>query len=87
MDFQALANEANALFDKQCIARHIMGEEKYGPVKFLEVNTLVEASEELVDIANYARYTFIKLFILNAQIDRVQGQLPDMLGAQSFMKG
>jgi len=83
--FQELVDEASALFDRMCVERHMMGEVKYGPIKFMEVNTLVEAGEEVVDLANYARYTFIRLFIINKQIQGLVSEGPDMLGAQSFM--
>lgn len=41
--------------------RHQTGAEEYGPFKFLENDTLGMLEEELADIANYARYTFIKV--------------------------
>ena len=83
--FQDRVNEANVLFDRMCVQRHAVGQEKYGPVKFMDVNTLNEAMEEVVDIANYARYTFVKLYVLNLQIDKIIGDVPDMLGPQSFI--
>jgi hypothetical protein len=83
--FQDLVDEANATFDQMCVARHEMGQLKYGPVKFMDVNTLKEASEEIIDLANYARYTFIKLYILNQQIDKLTEEAPDLLGPNSFM--
>lgn len=54
------------MFDAECQARHEMGEEKYGPVKFMTVNSIEEAMAEIVDLANYARYTYIKLALLTA---------------------
>lgn len=86
VNFQQLTNEASNIFFGQMQTRHIMGEEKYGPIKFMEVNTLVEAMEEVIDLANYALYTFMKLYVLNEQMKKVVGDAPDMLGAQSFMK-
>lgn len=59
-------------FDLVCSTRHDMGAEKYGPGKFLTVDTLQEAIEEVIDLANYARYTFIKLRAL-------QDKLPEIL--------
>ena len=61
---QDLAEE----FDKMCQDRHDAGAEKYGPFKFFGADTLEEAAQELVDLANYARYTFIKLRMIQAQI-------------------
>lgn len=59
---QALSDQ----FDVECQTRHEMGQKKYGPVKFLEVNAAHEAMAEVVDLANYARYLWIKLAILSA---------------------
>lgn len=60
-------------FDTLCTERHEMGAEKYGPGKFLTVDTLQEAIEEIVDLSNYARYTFVKLRAL-------QDRLPEIIG-------
>jgi hypothetical protein len=85
--FQEQTNEASARFFAMMQNRHDMGEQKYGPIKFMEVNTLEEAMEEVVDLANYAMYTFMKLYILNAQTQRVVGDnVVDPLGAASFMR-
>lgn len=51
-------------FDETCRQRHDMGEKKYGPIKFMEVNAYQYAMEELVDLANYARYCFIKMALM-----------------------
>lgn len=55
-------------FDKMVQERHEMGAEKYGPGKFLNVDTMQEALYELADMANYARYTFIKVRALQERI-------------------
>jgi hypothetical protein len=52
-------------FDRMCQDRHTLGEQKYGPGKFLSANTVEEAMFEVVDLANYARYTFIRLMLMN----------------------
>lgn len=87
MDFTQLTQDASSLFFKMMQDRHIMGEEKYGPIRFMDVNTLHEAMEEVVDLGNYALYTFMKLYVLNLQLQKL---LPpdgvDPLGAQAFMK-
>jgi hypothetical protein len=62
-------NDANALFDRMAQERHDAGAQKYGPFKFLGANTLEEAMEEVLDLANYARYTFIKLYLMGLQLD------------------
>jgi hypothetical protein len=85
--FTELAHEATARFFEMMQERHEMGAEKYGPIKFMEVNTLKEAMEEVVDLGNYAMYTYMKLYVLDKQIDKLlpeEGHEP--LGAASFMK-
>lgn len=59
-DIQRYSDE----FDRVCQQRHEMGTEKYGDGTYLEVDTLEMAVQEVVDLANYARYTYIKLRIL-----------------------
>lgn len=86
-DFLQLTQEASALFFGMMQERHLMGEQKYGPIKFMQVNTLEEAMEELADLGNYAMYTFMKIFVLNEQLKKLvpeEGHEP--LGAASFMK-
>lgn len=41
-----------------------MGAEKYGPVKFMEIDSVEMAIEELADLANYVLYTYVKLRML-----------------------
>lgn len=55
-------------FDTECQNRHDMGQKKYGPAKFLEVNSIQMAIEEIVDFANYARYTYIKLRLIEMYV-------------------
>ena len=67
--------------------RHSMGEQKYGPGKFLQANTIEEALFEIVDMANYLRYTFVKLMLLNEQLDEMtatQRQEVQELGPEAF---
>lgn len=63
-----LLEKLNAEFDDLTIERHNMGAEKYGPGKFLFVDTMQEALYELADLSNYARYTFIKVRLLQEKI-------------------
>lgn len=56
------------LYDEMAQRRHDDGRLKYGALKFEKANTLEEALEELVDLGNYARYTFIKICNLRDQI-------------------
>jgi hypothetical protein len=72
-----LISEASASFDAQVQARHDLGAEKYGPVAFLGKNTVEEAMHELLDLANYARYTYIKMYLLAFQLEeRLGGDAP-----------
>jgi hypothetical protein len=70
-------------FDEACASRHAAGAEKYGPGKFMSVDTLQEAIEEVVDMANYARYTFIKLRLLQ---DSIAELLADTPASSGFIK-
>src|SRR5688500_16063088 len=79
-----LIEEANGKFDELLVSRHEEGAEKYGAFKFLESNTLEEAMFELVDLSNYARYTFIKLYLLNEHLDKTVGGEPVEIGVASF---
>lgn len=84
-----LIEEASATFDVMTADRHDAGSEKYGPLKFLEANTVEEAMFELADLANYARYTFIKLYILNQTLDDklADAEVEISLGPGAIKKG
>lgn len=90
VDITDETQEATNVFFSMMQQRHLMGQEKYGPVKFVEANTLIEAMEEVVDLANYAMYSFIKLWMLNNDLKKMMGDpanKPDMIGPESFLKG
>jgi hypothetical protein len=59
-----LVQELSDEFDTVCQERHLKGQEKYGVGKFLEVDSIEMMLEEIADAANYARYTFIKLRLI-----------------------
>lgn len=69
MQLMELIQKASDVFDEMLQTRHEEGSDKYGPFKFLEANTVEEAMFELVDLSNYARYTFIKLWIMNQALN------------------
>ncbi len=83
-------------FDLLTQARHEKGSEEYGDLAFLGNDMYTYIYEELADAANYLRYQFIKLRILEEQqiasgIDLTSGtfdqvQLEDELshGTPSF---
>ena len=64
--------DAEELFEKMTHDRHRMGNEKYGRLTFLQMPTLEMALEELADLANYARYSFVKVALLRDQIKAFQ---------------
>jgi hypothetical protein len=72
---------AEQLFEQMCLDRHRAGNQKYGKFTFLEMPTVQMAMEEVVDLANYARYTFIKLALLQDAIRQVQNN--SLLGGEA----
>lgn len=54
----------SAEFDDMCAERHTTGQLKYGQFSFLEKDMINEALAEITDFANYMRYAFIKLRLL-----------------------
>lgn len=69
-------------FDEMCQERWEMGAKEYGPVAFLDNDVLTMAMEEVVDLANYARMTFIKLAVLAG---KVQDYIAAEVGPQAFI--
>lgn len=59
VDFQRLSDE----FSELTFSRYKTGEKEYGPVAFLKNPVVKMAAEELADLANYARFAYIKLRI------------------------
>lgn len=57
---QELSDEFNRL----TFSRHTMGAEEYGEFAFLGNDMVQFIAEELADISNYCRYTYMKLRIL-----------------------
>lgn len=57
-------NDLNRLL-RECAAeaesRYEAGQKKYGPNKYLEIDTLQHAIDEVLDLFNYARFTYVKL--------------------------
>lgn len=86
MDLAQLIQQANEEFDRRVQERHDAGAEKYGPFTFFEKNTVEESMQEVLDLANYARYTFIKLWLMNEALDRALGDDPVTVG-EGFFSG
>lgn len=82
--FNNVLNMLAEEFDQAMITRHDMGREKYGPGKFLVVDTLEEAIAEIVDLANYAKYSYIKIRLLQEYF--VQQGVPDQIPTSGFVK-
>lgn len=82
---QALSDE----YDERCLQRHLMGEQKYGAGTWMGIDTIEMAIEEVIDMGNYLRFTFIKLRLLQeaVQADKstakpIEGN--EMLGKDAF---
>lgn len=86
-ELKDVVQEATGVFFQQMEKRHHAGEEKYGPIKFMMADTLAEAMEEVVDLANYAMYTYIKLFLLSKAMEDITFDPTDPtgLGPNSFI--
>jgi hypothetical protein len=67
-EFAELVLEANAVFDEMVKDRLQKGEEQYGAYSFFQNNTLEMALEELADLVNYARFTFVKVWVLGRKL-------------------
>jgi hypothetical protein len=78
VDKEAMAQAVetfSAEFNLMTTQRHEKGAEKYGPGKFLTVDTLEEALFELADLSNYARYSFIRIRLLQMMLaEQAEGQ-------------
>jgi hypothetical protein len=73
-------------FDLLCQERHEIGRERYGPTQFLNIDSLQMMIEEVVDAGNYARYTFIKLRMIQEGLRKLMPVDADGLGSDSFKK-
>jgi hypothetical protein len=62
----------NEEFDRLTYERHIQGEEKYGAGTWLTIDTLQHAMDEVLDLANYARFTYVKLRMLQDKLVEFQ---------------
>lgn len=78
----AVLQDLSEEFDEFCAKRHEYGAEQYGALKFAKVDTIEEAIFEVLDLANYARYTYIRLRLLQQSIKELTqntqpGNLPE----------
>lgn len=61
---------------ERCQERIERGQEKYGPFKFLDADLIEEAMQEVLDLNNYARFLYIKLYILRMGMPKVVNKHP-----------
>ncbi len=83
-EFQELLLQADQSFISKCAERMEVGAERYGPLNFLSVDTLEEAMAEVLDLANYARMTYLKLFLLQKQAAKINADNP-VIDNQGFI--
>lgn len=83
-DLAELLAAADLDFVTQSAERMDMGAKKYGPLKFLEVDTFEEAMQELLDLNNYSRMLYIKLYMLRASVQKLVEKHP-AADAQGFV--
>jgi hypothetical protein len=75
-EFKELLTTADRSFVTRSAERMQLGEEKYGPFKFLEADTLEEAMQEVLDLGNYARMTYIRLYLLQSHLAKLAAESP-----------
>ena len=63
-DILKLMETFNSEFFDLCQERHNTGADEYGPLIFLNVNLPEFIYEEMADIANYARFLYIRVRLL-----------------------
>lgn len=81
-------------FDAMCQERHAMGAKKYGEGTWQDNDLARMMQEEIVDLANYARYAFIKVALL-AEVGNLnppstfvsEGEIKPTLGYAAFLPG
>lgn len=94
VDPTALINELSEEFDQKTLERHELGQDKYGKFSFLGKDMFEEAILECLDTANYMRYQYIKLRMLQmaiasdprvAALANTEGDIT--IGVESFKGG
>lgn len=89
-----LMNDLSQEFDARTLERHEVGQKKYGEFSFLEKDMFEEAILECLDTANYMRYQYIKLRMIQMALasDPRLTELADadgnvIIDLSSFQKG
>jgi hypothetical protein len=65
-------NKYSGEYDDLTQQRHNEGERKYGAGSWLGIDTLQHAIDEVLDLGNYARFTYIKLRMLQDKVAAFQ---------------
>lgn len=92
VEFVNLINHFGREFEDLCVARHDEGQVKYGKFTFLGNDIVRMMAEELADVANYARYQYVKLMLLQKALEEhlegtgfvAEGQEEVTIGVQAF---
>jgi hypothetical protein len=86
-EFIRYLSELALKVEEDAASRHAEGAEQYGPFVFLENDTLEMAYEELLDLINYAKYTAIKIKLLQQHVAQAAAAVtqPDTTGAGQFI--
>lgn len=86
MDITELIKQASQDFDKLTQERHQVGQKEYGEFTFLGNDVIRMMQEELADTANYARYHFIKLAIIQGMMlaDEESKEVAESFGIGTF---
>ena len=79
-----LISDWSETFDQLCQERHLAGAKEYGVFTFLGNDIVRMMMEELADTANYCRMQFIKLMMLQAQLEGDPRVMKSDMGAQAF---
>ena len=59
-------------YDRKTFERHVAGEEKYGAGTWLGTDTMEHAKDEVLDLGNYAKFTYIKLCLFQEKLALLQ---------------
>lgn len=77
-ELRALTEKANHQLDRELLRKGEVGAQKYGEWAFLQNATLDMAMDEIVDLMNYARFTYNKLYIMNEML-KARAQEPNIV--------
>jgi len=67
-ELQDKINQFCQEFEQKRFERHVEGEKKYGAGTWLKIDTLQHAMDEVLDLGNYAMFTYAKLRLLQERL-------------------